>query len=94
MTDAIYCTHIGWGVCVIVGAAPEGSKIPVDPEFLLGGLTIKGCYFGGWRSRDDIPELVEKYLRNELKVDEFITHEFRLEDLSKAFDLLKKENGN
>lgn len=37
-----------------------------------------------------MPELVEKYLRKELKVDEFITHNMGLEDINKAFDLMHK----
>ena len=35
-----------------------------------------GTAFGGWKTRDAIPMLVEKMLREELKVDHFITHRF------------------
>ena len=39
--------------------------------------------------RDDLPGLVEEYLRGELMVDEFVTHELKLEDINKAFDFLR-----
>lgn len=32
--------------------------------------------------------LVEKYLKKEIKVDEFITHQLPLDDINKAFELL------
>jgi S-(hydroxymethyl)glutathione dehydrogenase/alcohol dehydrogenase len=35
-----------------------------------------------------VPELVEKYLSNYLKVDEFITHSMSLDEINKAFDLM------
>ena len=35
-----------------------------------------------------MPELIEKYLRKDLKVDEFITHNFDLEEVNKSFDLM------
>jgi S-(hydroxymethyl)glutathione dehydrogenase/alcohol dehydrogenase len=34
--------------------------------------------------------LVEKYLKKEIKVDEFITHQLPLDDINKAFELLHK----
>lgn len=35
-----------------------------------------------------MPELVEKYLRKELKVDEFITHNLNLDQINESFDLM------
>jgi S-(hydroxymethyl)glutathione dehydrogenase/alcohol dehydrogenase len=35
-----------------------------------------------------VPVLVEKYLRKELKVDEFITHNLNLEQINESFDLM------
>jgi S-(hydroxymethyl)glutathione dehydrogenase/alcohol dehydrogenase len=37
-----------------------------------------------------VPELVEKYLKKELKVDEFVTHRLPLDEINKAFDLMHK----
>lgn len=48
----------------------------------------KGCAFGGWKSRDEVPGLVDSYTEGKLKVDEFVTHNLPLEDINKAFDLM------
>lgn len=44
----------------------------------------------GWKSRDGVPVLVEKYLEGNLKVEEFITHTMPLADINTAFDLMHK----
>jgi S-(hydroxymethyl)glutathione dehydrogenase/alcohol dehydrogenase len=36
-----------------------------------------GTAFGGWKSRSDVPKLVERYLDGELEVDAYITHTFK-----------------
>lgn len=54
----------------------------------MTGRVWKGTAFGGWKSRDGVPELVEKYLAKKIKVDEFVTHTMSLNDINKAFDLM------
>ena len=44
--------------------------------------------FGGVRGRSELPGYVERYLRGEIKLDEFVTHTMGLEDVNKAFDLM------
>ena len=36
------------------------------------GRTWKGTAFGGWKSRDDVPKLVEEYMAGKIKVSEFV----------------------
>jgi S-(hydroxymethyl)glutathione dehydrogenase/alcohol dehydrogenase len=36
----------------------------------------KGTAFGGFKSRSDIPILVERCMKGELPIDHFITHNF------------------
>lgn len=43
-----------------------------------------GTAFGGWKSVDSVPKLVDLYLKKELKVDEFITHRFPLDKINDA----------
>lgn len=93
MRVALECTRIGHGVCCIIGLAHAGQTIAVDAQFLLLGITIKGSCIGGLKSRDDMPKLVEKYLRNEIKVDEFITNKLKLEQINEALDLLRQGKG-
>ena len=42
----------------------------------------------GYKSRDSVPVLVEKYLEGGLVVDEFVTHVVPLEDINRAFGLM------
>ncbi|KAH9590487.1 NAD/NADP dependent alcohol dehydrogenase [Schistosoma haematobium] len=88
MRQALESCHKGWGVSVIIGVAEAGAEISTRPFQLVTGRTWKGCAFGGWKSRDSVPKLVEDYLSGTIKVDQFITHHFQLKDINKAFDLM------
>eukprot|EP00850_Spirogloea_muscicola_P000527 SM000002S05607 [mRNA] locus=s2:1177811:1180595:- [translate_table: standard] len=88
MRAALECCHKGWGTSVIIGVAAAGKEISTRPFQLVTGRTWKGTAFGGFKSRTQVPELVKKYLNKEIKVDEYITHNFPLADINKAFDLL------
>ena len=55
---------------------------------LSAGRVWRGTAFGGFKSRDDVPKLVEKYLDGKFKVDEYVTHTLKLEEINDAFDLL------
>jgi S-(hydroxymethyl)glutathione dehydrogenase/alcohol dehydrogenase len=90
MKIAIESTRFGAGVCCIIGVAPEGKTVELEPNHLLMGITIKGSCFGGLKSRDALPDLVEKYLNKEIKVNEFITHRFMLDEINEAFDTLRQ----
>lgn len=54
----------------------------------VSGRVWKGTAFGGFKSRDDVPKLVDKYLDGKFKVDEYVTHTLKLEEINQAFDLL------
>ncbi|KAG8235379.1 hypothetical protein J437_LFUL009238 [Ladona fulva] len=45
---------------------------------------------GGFKSRDSVPMLVEKYLKKEIMVDEFVTHSLPFTEVNTAFDLMKE----
>lgn len=90
MRQALECCHKGWGVSTIIGVAASGTEIATRPFQLITGRVWKGTAFGGWKSRDSVPLLVQRYLNGELKVDEFITHNVKLEDINEAFHLMHK----
>ena len=51
----------------------------------MTGRVWKGSAFGGWKSRDCVPKLVDDYyVEKKLKIDEFITHNFKLEEVGEA----------
>jgi S-(hydroxymethyl)glutathione dehydrogenase/alcohol dehydrogenase len=49
----------------------------------------KGTAFGGFKSRSDVPKLVDRYMDGKLRLDEYITHRFKLEQINDAFKLLQ-----
>ena len=53
----------GWGTSVVVGVAASGQEISTRPFQLVTGRVWKGTAFGGFKSRSQVPWLVEKYLK-------------------------------
>ncbi|CAH1973023.1 unnamed protein product [Acanthoscelides obtectus] len=90
MRAALESCHKGWGVSTIVGVAGAGQEISTRPFQLVTGRVWKGTAFGGWKSRDSVPKLVEEYLLNKLKLDDFISHQLKFEQLNEAFHLMHK----
>ncbi|XP_071445105.1 alcohol dehydrogenase class-3 [Hetaerina americana] len=88
MRSALESCHKGWGMSVIIGVAGSGQEISTRPFQLVTGRVWKGSAFGGWKSRESVPKLVEKYLAKEIMVDEFVTQNLHLEKINDAFDLM------
>lgn len=89
MRAALECAHRGWGVSCVIGVAPAGHEISTRPFQLITGRVWKGTAFGGFKSRTDVPNLVEQYLAGELPIEHFITHTFDgVESLDNAMNLL------
>ncbi|XP_046584789.1 alcohol dehydrogenase class-3-like [Haliotis rubra] len=88
MRAALESCHKGWGVSTIIGVAAAGQEISTRPFQLVTGRVWKGSAFGGWKSRDSVPKLVLEYMKKELKVDEFVSFTFPLEQVNTAFDYM------
>jgi S-(hydroxymethyl)glutathione dehydrogenase/alcohol dehydrogenase len=88
MRSALECCHKGWGESVIVGVAGAGQEISTRPFQLVTGRVWRGTAFGGCKGRSQLPDMVEQYMKGEIKIDEFITYTMPLEDINKAFDLM------
>jgi Zn-dependent alcohol dehydrogenase len=65
-----------------VGIAEAGAEVSTRPFMLVTGRTWKGTAFGGYKSRTDVPKLVEQYLNG---VSE---HGFEVSELSCLSQLL------
>lgn len=76
MRAALECAHRGWGVSCIIGVAAAGHEISTRPFQLVTGRVWKGTAFGGFKSRTDVPKLVERMMSGNIPVDHFITHTF------------------
>ncbi|VDL84680.1 unnamed protein product [Nippostrongylus brasiliensis] len=88
MRQALEAAHKGWGVSCIIGVAAAGQEISTRPFQLVTGRTWKGSAFGGFKSVDSVPRLVEDYLAGNVKIDEFITHQFKFDEINRALDAL------
>jgi S-(hydroxymethyl)glutathione dehydrogenase/alcohol dehydrogenase len=86
MRAALECCHKGWGVSTIIGVAASGQEISTRPFQLVTGRVWKGSAFGGVKGRSQLPGIVDKYLEGSLKVDEFVSKTFNLDDINKGFD--------
>ncbi|CAG7899442.1 unnamed protein product [Brassica rapa] len=90
MEEAFNSTRTGSGKTVILGMEKQMLPISLGSHDLLRGRTICGTLFGGLKPKVDIPILVDSYLKRELNLNGFITHELSFEEINKAFDLLVK----
>jgi len=90
MRGALECSARGWGTSVVIGVAAAGHEISTRPFQLVTGRTWKGTAFGGWKSKPQVPILVDLYMNGELKVDEYITHTMEFKQINEAFELLHK----
>lgn len=88
MRAALESCHKGWGQSVIIGVAAGGQEISTRPFQLVTGRVWKGSAFGGWKSRESVPKLVEHYMKKKLMIDEFVTHTFSLDDINSSFELM------
>lgn len=92
MRAALESCHKGWGTSIIVGVAAAGQEISTRPFQLVTGRVWKGTAFGGWKSKDSVPNLVQDYMAKKLILDEFITHTLSFDKINEAFDLLHSGN--
>jgi S-(hydroxymethyl)glutathione dehydrogenase/alcohol dehydrogenase len=76
MRTCIEAAHRGWGLCTLVGVAPAGAEVATRPFQFITGRRCTGTAFGGWKTRDAIPMLVERSHKGEIALDHFITHRF------------------
>ncbi|KAL7138711.1 hypothetical protein ABFS83_09G001300 [Erythranthe nasuta] len=88
VTTALQSCCSGWGLTVSLGVPKNKAEIAVHYGLLLSGRTLTGSLFGGWKPKSHLPSLVDMYLRKEIKIDEYITHNLQFEDINKAFELM------
>ena len=88
MRSALECCHKGWGESIVIGVAGAGEEISTRPFQLVTGRVWKGSAFGGVKGRSELPGYVDRYMKGEINIDDFITHDMPFEKINEAFDLL------
>jgi S-(hydroxymethyl)glutathione dehydrogenase/alcohol dehydrogenase len=93
MRQAVEAARMGWGLCTVAGVAGKGQTLDLVPRWLIQGRRVAGSSFGGVKGRDQVPELVERYLAGEIDVDSFISHRVTLAEVNRAFELMEAQDG-
>jgi len=89
MRTALEVAHRGWGESCVIGVAAAGKEISTRPFQLVTGRNWKGTAFGGWKSRTEVPKLVQTVMRGEMDLDPYITHTYKgLEHVNESIDAL------
>jgi S-(hydroxymethyl)glutathione dehydrogenase / alcohol dehydrogenase len=93
MRQAVEAARMGWGLCTVAGVAGKGETLDIIPRLLITGRRVRGSSFGGLKGRDQVPELIERYLAGEIDVDPFISHRMPLTEVNRAFELMEAQDG-
>jgi S-(hydroxymethyl)glutathione dehydrogenase / alcohol dehydrogenase len=93
MRQAVEAARMGWGLCTIAGVAGKGETLDVVPRLLITGRRIAGSSFGGVKGRDQVPELIDRYLAGEIDLDPFVSHRITLDEVNRGFELMEAQDG-
>jgi S-(hydroxymethyl)glutathione dehydrogenase / alcohol dehydrogenase len=93
MRQAVESARMGWGLCTVIGVAGKGETLDIVPRFLITGRRVCGSSFGGVKGRDQVPELVQRYIDGDIDVDPFISHRITLDDVNRGFELMEAQDG-
>jgi S-(hydroxymethyl)glutathione dehydrogenase/alcohol dehydrogenase len=93
MRQAVEAARMGWGLCTVAGVAGKGEALQLVPRLLITGRRVAGSSFGGVKGRDQVPELVERYLAGEIDVDAFVSHRITLDEVNRGFELMEDQDG-
>ncbi len=93
MRQAVEAARMGWGTACMIGVAGKGETLDIVPRFLITGRTVLGASFGGVKGREQVPQLVDRYLAGDIDVDSFITHRLTLDRVNDGFALMDRQDG-
>jgi S-(hydroxymethyl)glutathione dehydrogenase/alcohol dehydrogenase len=93
MEQAVESARMAWGLCTVAGVAGKGETLDIIPRWLITGRRVAGSSFGGVKGRDQVPELVDRYLAGEIDVEPFLSHRITLDEVNKGFDLMEAQDG-
>ena len=75
----------------LIGLDPnEPATHPLDLMFMLMAKEVFGTIFGHNVPRIDIPRLLDLYRDGKLKLDELVTHRYRLDQINQAYQDLEE----
>jgi S-(hydroxymethyl)glutathione dehydrogenase / alcohol dehydrogenase len=93
MRQAVESARMGWGLCTVAGVAGKGETLDIVPRFLITGRRVTGSSFGGVKGRTQVPQFVDLWLEGKLDVDPFVSHQLKLDEVNKGFELMEAQDG-
>ncbi|MGH2900788.1 MAG: alcohol dehydrogenase catalytic domain-containing protein [Solirubrobacteraceae bacterium] len=93
MRQAVESARMGWGLATMCGVAGRGETLDVIPRYLITGRRVAGSSFGGVKGRDQVPQLVQRYLDGDIDVDAFLSHRITLDQVNRGFELMEAQDG-
>lgn len=75
----------GWGESCVIGVAGAGEELRTRPFQLVTGRVWRGSAFGGYKSRSEVPGLVDEYMSGDLIIDNMISAKYSLAEINTAF---------
>ncbi|XP_052481655.1 8-hydroxygeraniol oxidoreductase isoform X1 [Gossypium raimondii] len=88
LTNQYHTLCYGTGKIIQMGV--EEPNVNINIIELLIGRTLKGSIFGGLKAKTDLPIIYSKCKNREIQLDELLSHEIKLEEVNKVFELLKQ----
>jgi len=79
------------GQTILVGVPPMDVMVTVPAMIglIVQEKTVKGCWYGSSDVRRDVPRLIDLYRKGDLKLDELISREIKLDAINDAFEAMK-----
>jgi len=93
MRQAVEAARMGWGLATMCGVAGKGETLDIVPRFLITGRRVAGSSFGGVKGRDQVPQLVDRWLAGEIDVDPLVSHRLTLDEVNRGFELMEAQDG-
>jgi S-(hydroxymethyl)glutathione dehydrogenase / alcohol dehydrogenase len=93
MRQAVESARMGWGLCTIAGVAGKGETLDIVPRYLITGRRVAGSSFGGVKGREQVPQLVQRYLDGDIEIDPFLSHRLSLDEVNRGFELMHAQDG-
>lgn len=87
--QALESTNPAWGTAVCVGVQPAGSQLSTSPNNLMMGRRWTGSFMGGAK-RADVARFVDLFVDGEVKLDDMVSHQLKLEQINEGFEMMRK----
>ena len=86
------CSHrsrLARNCCIKMSQLNVHAALQTRPFQLVTGRKWMGTAFGGYKSRVDVPKLVDKFQAGNTRLEKYVTHTMKFDEINDAFDMMK-----